>query len=369
MPAGCARHQLLVVNPSQLLFQRGCVNLSVEPSYRLHGARAAHELSASLFDASEDCVKVVGLDGRLLDMNANGICLMEVDDFAALRGKPWASLWPEGHREKIETAIAEAGAGRGSKFVADCPTAKGTMKSWEVVVWPVLDASGKPTQMVSISRDITERLRVEADNALLTRELAHRIQNMFAVVDGVIGLSARGALESKPFADALRRRIVSLGRAIAYVLPSAMMGREETDATRSLHGLLRVLLEPYGDLEGAGRRIELGGDDVPVGRAATTSLALAVNELATNALKYGALQHADGRVVITTTRQGDVVEVRWDEQGAPRETAPAARGETGFGSILLDNAVTRQLSGQLTRDWGDGGLLMVMQLPLERLAR
>jgi len=343
--------------------------LSDNLSHRLHGGRAAHELSASLFDASEDCVKVVGLDGTLLDMNANGICLMEVDDFTALRGQPWASLWPEEHREKIETAVAEAREGRSSKFVADCLTAKGTMKSWEVVVWPVLDSTRRATQMVSISRDITERLRVEADNALLTRELAHRIQNMFAVVDGVIGLSARGAVEAKPFADALRRRVVSLGRAIAYVLPSAMMGREETDATRSLHGLLRVLLEPYGDSVGPGRRIELHGDDVPVGPAATTSLALAVNELATNALKYGALQHPEGRLVITTVGQGDVVELHWDEQGAPRDASPAARGEAGFGSILLDNAVARQLGGQLTRDWGDAGLSMVMHLPLERLAR
>lgn len=324
-------------------------------------------LAASFFDASEDCVKVVGLDGSLQAMNANGICLMEIADFDALRGKPWESLWPESARGEIEAAVAKAKRGQGSKFTADCPTAAGTPKSWEVVVWPVLDQQGQPQQIISISRDITERRLADEERALFTRELAHRIKNMFAVVDGVISLSSRGVAEAKPTIDALRSRLHSLGRAIAYVSPPELLGREgRTDHT--ILGLLRVLLEPYGGGEGSDRRVFVTGDDTAIGKGATTSMALIINELATNAMKYGGLQGAVGRVEVTVVVDGTDVHIVWREHGAAPSGSQAAK-LSGFGSVLLENAVVRQLAGRYTREWVDNGLVVDMVFPAERIAR
>lgn len=336
---------------------------------QIQGSRAKPgALAASFFDASEDCVKIVSLDGDLLAMNANGICLMEIDDFEALRGQPWTSLWPEDERGRVQAAISQANGGRNSKFVADCPTGSGTLKSWEVVVWPVLDEHGRPREIISISRDITERRRADEERSLFTRELAHRIKNMFAVVDGVISLSARGAAEARPTIDALRARLHGLGRAIAYVSPPELLGREE-QSDHTVLGLLRVLLEPYGAVEGADQRVVISGADAPIGKGATTSIALVIHELATNAMKYGSLSNSAGHVDVEVIVHPTSVRMIWREHGSPRLPGAPSVELKGFGSVLVENAVTRQLAGRYTRDWRAEGLVVDMTFPADRLSR
>jgi signal transduction histidine kinase/CheY-like chemotaxis protein len=111
----------------------------------------------SVLNGSTDCIKIVKPDGTLEFMNANGICLMEIDDFAPFRGKSWVSLWPAESRVLLSDAINNALRGNHSRFEALCPTAKGTPKYWEVTVSPVKGQTGVEW-LVSISRDITERV-------------------------------------------------------------------------------------------------------------------------------------------------------------------------------------------------------------------
>lgn len=111
----------------------------------------------SVLNGSTDCIKVLKPDGTLEFMNANGICLMEIDDFAPFKGKSWVSLWPVESRVLLDDAIDNARQGRHSRFEALCPTAKGTPKYWEVTVSPVNGPTGVEW-LVSISRDITERV-------------------------------------------------------------------------------------------------------------------------------------------------------------------------------------------------------------------
>jgi signal transduction histidine kinase/DNA-binding response OmpR family regulator len=111
----------------------------------------------SVLNGSTDCIKILKPDGTLEFMNANGICLMEIDDFAPFRGKSWVSLWPVESRVLLSDAINNALQGNHSRFEALCPTAKGTPKYWEVTVSPVKGPMGVEW-LVSISRDITERV-------------------------------------------------------------------------------------------------------------------------------------------------------------------------------------------------------------------
>jgi PAS domain S-box-containing protein len=324
-------------------------------------------LGLSLFNASVDCVEVMDLAGDLLAMNVNGAVLMEIEDFDVLRNRPWSDLWPASARGAVEAAVALARTGEAAHFTAERPTRNGVVKWCEVVVSPMLDDRGRTTRLISICRDVTDRRRVEEDNGLLMRELAHRIKNMFAVVDGLISLSARAAPENKPFANALRERFKGLGRAVAYVARPELMGRDD-DESYSLHGLLHVLLGPYGDMEGADRRVLIVGDDMPVGRSAVTSVALFANELATNALKYGALSSPEGWVQVATSVTGEGLELVWEEH-LPQGLPPPAQASDGFGATLLDIAVTRQLKGRLAREWGPQGLVVRIDLPPDRLAR
>jgi PAS domain S-box-containing protein len=123
--------------------------------------RESEAFVRSVLESSPDCLKVVDLEGRLVYMNSNGLCIMEIDDFSCLRGQAWADLWPAEAEGQITAAVAEARQGRTARFSAFCPTAKGTPKWWDVTVSPVFDDQGRVKSLLSNSRDITERQQHE----------------------------------------------------------------------------------------------------------------------------------------------------------------------------------------------------------------
>ena len=111
---------------------------------------------ATEFERSEDCVKLVGLDGRVLWINANGLCTMEIDEFGAIENKQWADLWPEETRAKIRSGIVKAATGQIVHLDAFCPTMKGNQRRWDVSISPVKDVGGNAVGYLAISRDITD---------------------------------------------------------------------------------------------------------------------------------------------------------------------------------------------------------------------
>jgi diguanylate cyclase (GGDEF)-like protein/PAS domain S-box-containing protein len=117
--------------------------------------RDSEALHRSILEASVDCIKIVSTDGALQLMNAPGVRALELADFEAVRGRDWASLWPEASRETVAHAVAEGAAGRTSRFTGFCPTAKGSPRWWDVLVSPMVGDDGKVVRLLSISRDIT----------------------------------------------------------------------------------------------------------------------------------------------------------------------------------------------------------------------
>ena len=114
------------------------------------------QLNDWLFDSSPDCVKIIDRDGSVLAMNRNGLCAMDIDDFAAVCGAPWLSLWEGATHGAVTAALQQARAGGTGHFSAYCPTAKGTPKWWDVMVTPVRDAEGQVVHLLAVSRDVTE---------------------------------------------------------------------------------------------------------------------------------------------------------------------------------------------------------------------
>ncbi len=157
--------------------------------------RVSDVFSRGLMDATPDCVKVLSLDGRVLHMNAPGLCAMEIDDFGSLYGQEWRGLWPADARSDIERSVARAAGGEGSSFQAYCPTAKGTPKWWEVTVSPVRDADGGPVvRLLSISRDVTDRKQA----ADYLRESEERYRAAIAVISDVIWTNSADGLMQGP---------------------------------------------------------------------------------------------------------------------------------------------------------------------------
>ncbi|MFN6487268.1 MULTISPECIES: PAS domain-containing protein [unclassified Nostoc] len=134
--------------------------------------RQSEEFKNRILDSSSDCIKVLSLDGRLLYMNTGGLCLMEIDDLNSYLNTEWLCFWEGSSQQQAKQALAATKAGEVSIFRGYCPTKKGTPKWWEVVVSPMLDASGQVEKILLISRDISDRKKIE----LLLQESEARLK-------------------------------------------------------------------------------------------------------------------------------------------------------------------------------------------------
>ncbi len=121
------------------------------------------DIGTAIFESSNDCVKMLDPAGKLLSMNKNGQCMMEIDDFSVVAGQAWTNLWPAESADAIRNALEDARDGRTGHFEAFCPSAKSTPKWWDVIVTPVLASDGRLERILSISRDITHVRRANED--------------------------------------------------------------------------------------------------------------------------------------------------------------------------------------------------------------
>ncbi|MEQ7156084.1 HWE histidine kinase domain-containing protein [Brevundimonas aurifodinae] len=307
-----------------------------------------------------DCLKTIGLDGTLRNIDPDGLCLLEIDDFGSVVGQPWKLLWPSVSQSLVEGSIRQAASGKVARFTAECPTAKGVTKTWDVCVTPIRDTLGDVYALQAISQDISRREHDRRETALVSKELSHRIKNLFAVVDSLIHLSARSQPEVRPFVQTLRQRLDGLGRAISFICP--MDDADLETAPKTVKGLITALLVPYRD---AGANVTLTGDDTVIGKDVITSLSLVLNELATNAVKYGAIKDASGELVIHLNQSADRLIIDWTETGLA--LTPSGDPTPGFGTMLLNRTVRAQLSGTIEREWLAEGLHVSLSIPLDRL--
>lgn len=229
---------------------------------------------------------------------------------------------------------------------------------------PILDDQGQVNGWigtctdVNVQRDAADRLDI------LSRELNHRIKNIFAIIGGLISMTFRGEPPaSRDRAMALQARVLALGRAHDFVRTHAGSEILQHPHT-SLQAMLSALLEPYQN--DAGDRISISGEDPVIDDRSATPLALYFHELATNAAKYGALSADAGKVVITVRREGDDVKMEWAERDGP-PVVPSR--EDGFGARLIEMSIVRQLSGSLSYDWERKGVRVTASIPLRAMAR
>lgn len=229
---------------------------------------------------------------------------------------------------------------------------------------PLKGAGGEIERWFGTCTDIHALMLAESQLELVSRELTHRIKNIFAVVGGLTALTARGYPEAQSFVRALRQRFTSLAQAYD-ILPASGAGRSSLHPPgQSMMRVVRAVLEPYGS-ESAGHPIRITGDDPSIGSLASVSIALILHELATNAVKYGALSLPDGAVEFhCDAAQGNGV-LTWIEHGGPAiNTAPEL---SGFGSVVL-NLATAQIGATLSREWRSDGLSVRLEFPLSHLA-
>jgi PAS domain S-box-containing protein len=229
---------------------------------------------------------------------------------------------------------------------------------------PMLDDADRVHGWIGTCTDVHEQREAVDRLEILSRELNHRIKNIFAVIGGLISMTFRGEPpESRARAMSLQSRVLALGRAHDFVRTHAGSDIVQHPHT-SLKAMLDALLAPYQS--DTGDRILVCGDDPNIDDRSATPLALFFHELATNAAKYGALSEDAGQVVITVRCQADAVELEWAETGGP-PVVPSS--EAGFGARLIEMSIARQLNGSVSYEWERAGLRVTATVPLRAMAR
>ena len=229
---------------------------------------------------------------------------------------------------------------------------------------PVRDRDGVIIRWIGTCTDIDEAKRHAAQTEILSRELSHRIKNIFAVIAGLVRISGRRHPELKPVMNDLTNRIAALGRAHELARPHGEDSKPNAIAP-TLRGLLGELLAPYIDAHRD--QIEISGDDLALDDRGATPIALVVHELSTNAAKYGALSTEAGRLNVHVERRGDVVDIDWVERGGP--PLVGAPAHVGFGTQLAGMSIEQQLGGTITRHWRPEGLVVALQLKVAALSQ
>jgi two-component sensor histidine kinase len=199
---------------------------------------------------------------------------------------------------------------------------------------------------------------------LLTAEMSHRVKNLFSIVDMMIRASEKSATSPAGMAKSLSGRLHALAAAHALVLRSFGIGvGQPPQPGASLNDLILSILKPY-DLSNTARFV-VEGPEIGLADQAITGLALVFHEFATNAAKYGALVHDDGRVSVSWRQEGESLALQWRETDGPPIAAEPA--QHGFGSTLARNTVVRQLGGAFSLNWRKEGLVAEFTLPLAKL--
>lgn len=338
----------------------------VEPKLDARLASRADTILWAILDQSTDCVKLLGLDGSLEYMNANGRSAMEIEDFSVISGCALDSLWPDESAGRLRLAIERAGDGHKDRFEGYCPTAKGNDRWWDVAVSPVLH-DGEVTHILCSSRDVTDshlraieaERRAASDKAaerekIIAAELAHKTRNIIAVTTALTRMTLRGDERLDEAARGLCGRFRNLGLAI-----DAISGNAAGD---TLDEIVHAIL---GDGDGS-CRITIGAvPDAKLSDSDLRTLALVLGELHSNALKYGALSHDDGALALVFDHAPGGIRMRWKESGADNLKAPE---RLGTGSDLISRMTMSQpQAGKFV--WEPDGLFFEMVIAASPVRR
>jgi len=267
-----------------------------------------------------------------------------------------ARVHPEDRRRvATELAAALAGAEFRSEFRVQHPQADGGAREvWLAGLGRCFPApGGQGRRLLGVQYDITERKRAEAHSALLMREVDHRAKNALAVVQAALRLTK--ADNQPDYIRAVEGRVAALARAHTVLAQRRWQGAE-------LRALLEGELTPFlATAPGAaGPRAELVGPPVMLEAGSTQALCMALHELATNAVKYGALSQPGGVVAVAWRLAERRLWLTWRESGGPPAAEPTRRG---FGSRVIEQTIQGQLGGTLARQWTAGGLVVELTVP------
>ncbi len=235
-------------------------------------------------------------------------------------------------------------------------TPDGEMRWLQIRGQTYYDVDGQPLSMAGVSIDVTDRKRGEEHRALLAEELNHRVKNSMATMQSIAHQTLNNATSLAEARTSLDARLLSLASA------HDVLTRENWEGA-TLVEIAEKALQPFRQKDG--QRFKIGGPPVRLTPRHALAFVMALHELATNAVKYGALSNGKGRVIlnwdIIDDSKPDFLWVRWEEIGGPTVTPPQRKG---FGSRMIERALAAELGGTAEIDYRPRGVICTVEAPL-----
>jgi PAS domain S-box-containing protein len=327
----------------------GAVNMLVDFTDR----RRTEERLAAIIESSDDAVISKNLDGVIMSWNSGAERLFGYTAEEAI-GRPVTMLIPPERIDEEPGILARVRRGERIDHYDTVRRRKdGSAIDISLTVSPIRDSDGTIIGASKIARDITERKQAEQRQQLLVGEVKHRIKNLLATVQAI----ARQTLKGAPADE--REAFVARLMALANAQDLLTLERWNRAALREV---VDRALRPF-EAKHSARFLTKGPQDVWVDAQRASLLTMALHELATNAVKYGALSNAHGVVHLSweATGEEDAQRVRltWRELGGPPVVPPERKG---FGSFLIERAL--QGGGGAKLEFNPNGLICFLEVAL-----
>jgi PAS domain S-box-containing protein len=347
-----AGQRAVVINACPLTLPRhpgGLALLSFQDvTERKRNEEKAQRLAA-IVESSGDPIISKTLDGVITSWN-NAAERLFGYTAEEITGKPITLLIPPERRREEDTILESIRRGQSIEHFETVRRRKdGSLFEISLTISPIKDAHGNVIGASKIARDITERKRAEDHATMLGREIDHRAKNLLAVVQATVGLTRADTADE--LKKAIGGRIQALSNVHTLLAQSRWTGAD-------LRHLITDELSPFGrEASGA----DVVGPDLTLEPQSAQAIGMVLHELTTNAVKYGALSVAAGRVRIEWSHAiGGMVVLRWSETGGPPVKPPTRQG---FGSRVIDQVVRTQLHGKSRFDWRPEGLRCEIEFP------
>lgn len=300
-----------------------------------------------LLDCSADSISVIGPNGEARFVNTRGLEHVAIASQAMVTGQAWLDQWPDACGEELTVAIELARSGQRARCDVRCENDRGERSWWEVSFspWQGDSNSDRAALVIGVARDVTDRHNAIADAQLLAQEAHHRSCNMLSMVQAIVRISAGASRNAAHFIGSVETRIDALARSHALMT-------KDRHGEVGLRDLIGNELAPFDE----SGRVALDGPAVSVPGPTASALSLAIHELTSNAVKYGALSVRAGRLAVSWRIDAtDRMQILWSEIGR----RGLLRGRAGFGSMLLEDLLSDQLI--IDRKWRDDGVTATIE--------
>jgi PAS domain S-box-containing protein len=309
---------------------------------------------AAIIESSDDAIISKNLDGVITSWNKGAERLFGYTAQEAI-GRPVTMLMAPDRVDEEPGIIARIRRGEQIEHYDTVRRRKdGTPIDISLTVSPIKDADGKVIGASKIARDITDRKQAEQRQQLLVGEVKHRIKNLLATVQAIARQTLKGAPAEER--DAFIARLMALANA------QDLLTLERWNRA-AVHEVVDRALRPF-EAKHSARFLTKGPEDVWVDAQRASLLTMALHELATNAVKYGALSNGYGVVSLTWEVSGEEdapsVRLNWRELGGPLVVPPERKG---FGSFLIERALQGG-GGGAKLDYNPNGLICTLEVAL-----